>query len=455
MGRISMPQGRGNQIHNARAFEKVGKETPSHIDKARSSQNVVFYHKDLADAYEDIFGEYVAEYNAHQKRKDRKITNYLEKIKTSGNGEKPFYEDILQWGRMEDFKSEENRQKAKKALLEYCASFEKRNPKLRLLGAYIHMDEASPHLHLDYIPVADGFKTGMKVRNSLDRAMKQMGFEPKGAEGKGNNATMLWKDHERAYFGTLCEKQGLVVEAEEKGRGVNLMPKEYKEMKKELEAEVRTELRAELMGELQTEVQAELEEKEQKARKSYTEYTLKANAQMSYLNGCKKATENIDESTYKTVKPFMSKEEYYQVPKADFEALKSLSVSAKGEEAVKDYIEQEIARAEATVTHKNLREQLDDAISIARNLKKKLKEEKEKNEKLEEEKKSLKQQIADLNTNIRNLIDEAYEKMARKFKAAFRRMGLIEHFDEVEDLAWRLDPDDIRHDEIDYDDYER
>lgn len=80
---------------------------------------------------------------------------------------------------MEDFRAEPQlREKAKECLVEYARTFEARNPNLKLIGAYVHMDEASPHLHVDYIPVARGYKTGLQARNSLDKAMKQMGYTP-------------------------------------------------------------------------------------------------------------------------------------------------------------------------------------------------------------------------------------------------------------------------------------
>lgn len=186
--------------------------------------------KDIRAAYKEIFGNVLQEYNKRQKRADRRIDDYYEHILKSKNGEKPFYEDVIQWGSMEDFRADPRlREKAKECLVEYARTFEARNPNLKLIGAYVHMDEASPHLHLDYIPVASGYKTGLQARNSLDKAMKQMGYVPV-KESRINNATKLWKEHERAYFGELCRSKGLKVEAERKARG-SLSVDEYKEAK--------------------------------------------------------------------------------------------------------------------------------------------------------------------------------------------------------------------------------
>lgn len=240
MGRISMPQGKGSQMHNRREYEKYGFEMPNNIDPTRTHLNVTLVDKDIRKAYKEIFGSSVERYNARQSREDRKIEDYYEKIAKSKNGENLFYEDVLQWGKMEDFENNpELREKAKEALLLYAESFESRNPNLKVIGAYIHMDEASPHLHLDYIPVAHGYSRGMDTRNSLDKAMKEMGYHPE-KESKLNNATKLWKENERAFFGEICRRKGLEVEAEREARG-SLSVEEYKEAKERMLAPIREE----------------------------------------------------------------------------------------------------------------------------------------------------------------------------------------------------------------------
>lgn len=101
MGSISMPQGRGNRQHNLRNYGE-GK-LPSNIDVTRTNQNIVLRDESTAHAYNRIFDEAVAEYNANQKRKDCQIKDYRTHILNSKNGEKEFYEDVLQWGKQEDF----------------------------------------------------------------------------------------------------------------------------------------------------------------------------------------------------------------------------------------------------------------------------------------------------------------------------------------------------------------
>ena len=242
MGRVSMPQGKGSQLHNRREYEKIGKPIPDNIDVSKSSENIILVDKDIKQAYREIFGEALEQYNAKQKRADRKIEDYCDHIKKSKNGEKLFCEDVVQWGSKEDFQKPETRERAKEALVQYVKGFEERNPNLKLVGAYIHMDEASPHLHLDYIPVAQGYTRGLKTRNSLDKAMKQMGYQPE-KESRKNNATKLWKENERSVFGEICRNMELEVEAERKARG-SLSVDEYKKARDQMIGEIEQEKEA-------------------------------------------------------------------------------------------------------------------------------------------------------------------------------------------------------------------
>lgn len=228
-----MPQGKGSQLHNRREYEKIGKSIPENIDASKSSENITLVDRDIRQAYQEIFGEALEQYNSKQKRADRKIEDYYDHIQKSKNGEKLFYEDVIQWGKKEDFISLQTREQAKEALVQYVRGFEERNPNLKLIGAYIHMDEASPHLHLDYIPVAKGYSRGLTERNSLDKAMKQMGFQPE-KESRKNNATKLWKENERAVFGEICRGLGLEVEQEQKSTRNSLSVEEYKKAKDEM-----------------------------------------------------------------------------------------------------------------------------------------------------------------------------------------------------------------------------
>ena len=268
-----MPQGRGNRQHNLRNYGE-GK-LPSNVDASRTEQNIVWKDETTAHAYHRIFDDAVSEYNAKQKRKDRQIKDYRTHILNSKNGEKEFYEDVLQWGKQEDFiEHPEWRDIAKKCLLEYIEGFEDRNPGLELIGAYIHMDEASPHMHFDYIPVATGYKQGLLKRNGLDRAMKSVikirtgeDYKPRrglvDAKGKcTDNATRQWKDMERAVFKKICLEHNLAVEEEiPTPERDNLSVAEYKRYKRVFDNGEKQKLLEEAEDEIVEKVQMSLSEK--------------------------------------------------------------------------------------------------------------------------------------------------------------------------------------------------
>ena len=223
---ISFPKGDGSLTHNNREF------IVNNVCPERTGWNKTYIRESIADAYEKCFGEAVREYNAGQKRNDRKINNYVKKIENSDNGEKVFYENIVQLGTKDDTPVvDENgnlTQAAKEAvdlLDEYVRTFQERNPNLYLFNCVLHLDEATPHLHIDYIPVADGYKKGMKTRNSISKALQQMGFE-KG-KGRYDNEVIDWEARERDYLMGLCQERGIEVEIKGDKRD-NLTLPEYK-----------------------------------------------------------------------------------------------------------------------------------------------------------------------------------------------------------------------------------
>lgn len=266
MGRISMPQGKGSRFHNLRLYEENGMEVPENIDTSRTSENITLIDIPLHEAYEQIFGEAVKEYNEKQKRPDRKIKSYMKKIENSKNGEQLFYEHVVQWGSKEDFvDNPTNREIAKQCLMEYVEQFKKANPQLFIVGAYIHMDEASPHLHIDSIPFATGYKRGLSKRNSLDKAMKQMGYVPEGGESKKNNATQVWKASERARFAEICRKHGLEVEQEQQWGRKSMSVAEYKQAKEKMNEEIKIKVEQEVAEKAQKRIsELHVEKKEVK-----------------------------------------------------------------------------------------------------------------------------------------------------------------------------------------------
>ena len=192
--------------HNNRDFEEADWNTKfhRHIDRERSDQNQYLIQKDIHEMYDELFGEAVEEYNTKQKRDDRKIDDYFSHVNQSKTLELQ-REFIIQVGDISDFEEDEknddldiffmdksNKEKANSILKYYVDTFEIRNPNLKIYNAVIHNDEASPHLHLNVIPVAEGYKRGVNKQPSFNKALKQQGITP----GEDNNIFKAFRDRE-------------------------------------------------------------------------------------------------------------------------------------------------------------------------------------------------------------------------------------------------------------------
>lgn len=155
---ISAMVGKGSVNHNSRKFKA------ENVDAERSHLNVDYCNENIKKVYHELFDEALARYNTKQTRADRKIANYYEKIRSSKQ-EKPFHELILQIGDKENMGAEsENGQLAKQVLDAYYRGFQARNPNLYVFSAHLHMDEATPHLHIDFVPFTTGSKRGLDTR---------------------------------------------------------------------------------------------------------------------------------------------------------------------------------------------------------------------------------------------------------------------------------------------------
>ncbi|MDP1459991.1 plasmid recombination protein [Bacillus wiedmannii] len=161
-----------NIKHNNRVMNEKEKERNSHIDYSKSDGNKYLVQKDIKELYQEEFGEVLENYNAKQKRNDRKIDNYYKHIQSSKKTSLQ-QEMIVQVGDMKDFNYRADYEKANEILLEWFKDFEKRNPNLKVYNAVIHNDEASPHMHLNFVPVASGYKRGLEKQVSFDRAITQ------------------------------------------------------------------------------------------------------------------------------------------------------------------------------------------------------------------------------------------------------------------------------------------
>lgn len=203
---ISAMVGKGSVTHNSRSF------TAENVDSERTHLNIDYCNEPIKKVYHEMFDDALAKYNAKQKRKDRVIPNYYEKIRT-GRQEKPFHEVIFQIGNKEDMSATGNHAELARTILdEYYQGFQKRNPYLRVFSAHLHMDEATPHLHIDFVPFTTGSKRGLETRVSLKKALLHQGFE---GQGRDDNELNRWILSEKKVLAQIMERHG--IEWEQKG----------------------------------------------------------------------------------------------------------------------------------------------------------------------------------------------------------------------------------------------
>ena len=197
---ISFMNGEGSLGHNTRAF------IAANVDADRTKDNITLVNEDLKKVYHKLFDDSLKKYNAKQKRKDRQIKNYYDKISRSKQ-EKLFYEVIVQIGNRDDTGvGSDMANIAVKALQDYVELFIRRNPQLYVFGAYIHMDEETPHVHIDFVPFSTGNKRGLETKNSLKGALASRGFE---SEGKGNTEWQQWSEAEKEDIALIMQKYGI------------------------------------------------------------------------------------------------------------------------------------------------------------------------------------------------------------------------------------------------------
>lgn len=218
--------GKGSVNHNSRKFHA------KNTDPKRSHWNVEYCNQDIREVYHELFDEALERYNSKQTRRDRKIEDYYEKIR-SGKQEKPFHEIILQIGDKDNMgATTKEGQMAARILDEYMQDFQRRNPTLRVFSAHLHMDEATPHLHVDFVPYTTGSKRGLDTRVSLKQALSALGFK-----GGTRMETELnqWVAAEKQQLSSIMLEHG--IEWEQKGtheKHLSLLDFEKRERAKEV-----------------------------------------------------------------------------------------------------------------------------------------------------------------------------------------------------------------------------
>ena len=225
---ISAMVGKGSVNHNSRKFKA------ENVDGSRTHLNIDYCNENIKKVYHELFDETLKKYNDKQTRADRRIENYYEKIRNSKQ-EKPFHELILQIGDKENMSAEsENGILAREVLDEYYRGFQERNPQLKVFSAHLHMDEATPHLHIDFVPFTTGSKRGLDTRVSLKQALAAQGF--KGGT-RGDTEWNQWVSAEKSALAFVMERHG--IELEHKGtHEKHLSVLDYKKQEREKEIAV-------------------------------------------------------------------------------------------------------------------------------------------------------------------------------------------------------------------------
>ncbi len=211
-------QSGGNIEHNNR----TEKRERDNIDKERSKNNITLVNIPIKDFYEQEFSEAVKNYNEKQKRPSRKIGNYLEKVQKDKQLNE-FYEIVVQIGDMHDTNCKDNPLNEIELLKKYVSDFQERYPNLKVFNAVIHLDEETPHLHLNYVPITENCKTGISKQNSQTKAFAEI-FPEMNGSGKAHEKFL---EVERNNLGELMKDFNIEQTPPEKSHG-NLSVAQYK-----------------------------------------------------------------------------------------------------------------------------------------------------------------------------------------------------------------------------------
>ena len=225
MPTVSIAKGRGYLNHNDRSIDRVSEKS---WDPELSRKNVICRNIPIQDAYNQIFGKALSEYNQRQidvNHPERQIKNYYDHISRSKQ-EKPFYEFVVAFGNMND-KDTEIYPVLQRCLDEYITNFDERNPNFKVFQKIVHLDEKGiDHAHLDFIPVSTHNKRGLSVKNSFRGALKEMGYT-------GKTAFLDWRQSEEKYMAEILERHGLEFERGS-GRDEHLNVRQYQAEAREI-----------------------------------------------------------------------------------------------------------------------------------------------------------------------------------------------------------------------------
>lgn len=242
-------------------LDKEKREKLDYIDHDRTDDNITFEYRPLQEVYQEQFGAAIEQYNAKQKRPERRksVEGYMNELennvtrykkmnareKSDDNSVKSRYEMLLYVGDMHDtgYKSDPAAAKqAEEILTEYVQGFKERNPNMVVQYSYMHRDEATPHAGIVFVPVASGYKTGLDKRVSMSKALAQQGFPDK----RGEIGFDKWIKSERAELRRLAEERGLSIVEKNDPKRERLTAAEYKSQSRAIERETERQLKGEM-----------------------------------------------------------------------------------------------------------------------------------------------------------------------------------------------------------------
>lgn len=210
--------------HNNREF------IAKNVDRERVSENITYKQENIREKYHELFDKALEEYNAKM-RSNRRIKDYYEHMNKSQK-EKPFYEIVVQVGDKDNCGiGAENFESAKQMLDEYMKAFEKRNPNIKVFNAVMHLDEATPHLHIDFVPICHNRTRGLSTKTSLKGALEEQGFSSKS---KRISEWASWAESEKQMLAEVLKKHGFSQDVKGAHYSHMTVP-EYKNAKKKIE----------------------------------------------------------------------------------------------------------------------------------------------------------------------------------------------------------------------------
>lgn len=371
--------------HNNRKFKKSYNED---LDLSKSKENVILIGsknivKDVEKLYKEEFDEAVYNYNSKQKRNDRKIINYLDKV-SEDSKKNIALEIIMQVGDKEDWEavSMEDKKKMNEVFKKGLEVLEAKG--IKVANAVIHYDEASPHLHLVGVPIASGFKTGMEKQVSTKAVLdKKKLYELREIIDK-----TLVDEYNKVYNKNL-EKR--------KDKGIiekHLDPADYKEVKKVVDELVKVADKNSVL----TKVKENLSNKDKEIKELKEKINNRDEKILEYKTSVKNNSEDIEKARKEAEAKEKEKEEAEAV---------LLKKQKELEEARRSTINtDELIRLEKE-KKKQLTEKQEEIEKLNNNYK-------ELQEKIEAEKERIKQNIEAEREEIKKNIDKIIEEKEKE-----------------------------------------